>query len=156
MVSGLQEASEADNVHQLAVVPRSDRELQASGIPDHPVDRQLATLVKKFRFVGFVVDISAGITVEVDLIFGSRDTTVRDRTLAIVEVDLDGNGKGNADVEDIFLNDDKPGLCDTCTVVATAETAKMDRAKGMTRRAPTASSIQAVFGEPVLFRAVLR
>ncbi|CAM9798259.1 unnamed protein product, partial [Laminaria digitata] len=109
-----------DNVHQLAVVPRSDRELQPSGIPVHPVDRQLATLVKKFRFAGFVVDISAGTTVEVDLIFGSHDTTVRDRTLAIVEVDLDGNGKGDADVEDIFLKDDKPGLCDTCTVVATA------------------------------------
>ena len=121
-VEVLQEETSVENVGQLEVTrPSGERELQASRSYDHLAHRELGFVKSFFRVVGFVVDFAADaiaiVTINIE-IRGPGETLFELETT--MEIGYDGTGIAETDVDDEFLNDDKTGVCDGCTVKAIA------------------------------------
>lgn len=121
-VNVLQVATLAQPVDQVEVTAQSgERELQFSRSSKHLAHRELAFVKSFFRVVGFVVNIAAddvaAVTINIE-IRGPGDTLFELETT--MEVGYDGTGIAETDVDDDFLNDDKTGVCDGCTIKAIA------------------------------------
>lgn len=123
--SVLLEETAADNDHQPSVVPGGDRQLLPFSIPKHPKDRQLAIFTLGLTFSGFNVNIGDSISVDVTISFSKPDPrgsifTIVFNVDSSVSVDVDGTGTADVGVDEAFLNDDKTGICDTCSIDAEA------------------------------------